>query len=161
MNIESILVPQRTFGSLRASSKKRAIELAAEKIAKTLPDIESGVVYRQLIEREKLGTTAIGSGVALPHCRLPDCEKIVGSLFIFEEPIDFSAYDDIPVNIMFVLLVPETETEKHLSTLAMLAERFDQIGFRENLIQAGSNERLFSEAIALDQTNPLQSAHQQ
>ncbi|MBT4161355.1 MAG: PTS transporter subunit EIIA, partial [Gammaproteobacteria bacterium] len=97
MDIESILNPERVFGSLQASSKKRAIELAADKIAASLPEADTGTIYRNLIEREKLGTTAIGHGVAIPHCRLAESETITGGLFVFEEPIDFSAHDDQPV----------------------------------------------------------------
>ena len=69
MDIDSILVPERTLCSLRASSKKRAFELAAKHINQSVPRLETGDVYRGLIEREKLGSTAVGDGVAIPHCR--------------------------------------------------------------------------------------------
>ena len=150
MNIRSILTPDRTAGSLQASSKKRAIEIIAEHIADSIPGLETGVIYRRLIEREKLRSTAIGSGVALPHSRLPDCDSIVGGLFVFDEPIDFSAYDDMPVQIIFTLLVPETETDEHLAALAMLAERFEQSAFRQKLLDAASNEDLYELAISMD-----------
>ena len=143
MDIESILVPERTVGSLKASSKKRAFELAAACIAGSVPDLETGDVYRGLIEREKLGTTAIGEGVAIPHCRLNACESIIGSLFVFEDPLDFSAPDDKPVHIMFVLLVPGSETSEHLATLAGLAERFQHESYRNDLIAARSSSELF------------------
>jgi PTS system nitrogen regulatory IIA component len=145
MNIDSILIPERTAGSLKASSKKRAIELVADLIAKSLPDLKVGDVYRSLIEREKLGTTAIGQGVAIPHCRL-DCESIIGGLFVFDDPIDFTAHDDQPVQIVFVLLVPESETTEHLKTLAMLARRFEQEDYRNALMSAASNTALFKAA---------------
>lgn len=158
MNIESILVPGRAFGSLRASSKKRAIEFAAEKIAETMPDLEPGVIYRNLIEREKLGTTAIGHGVAMPHCRLTDLETIVGSLFVFEEAVEFSAPDDLPVSIMFVLLVPEAETNEHLRTLATLATAFSDEGTRASLIEAADNQALYDIAITLGESSDTRSA---
>jgi PTS system nitrogen regulatory IIA component len=126
------------------------MEIIAEKIAAAVPELETGLVYRQLIEREKLGSTAIGSGVALPHTRLPECERIVGGLFVFNEPIDFSAYDDIPVQIVFALLVPEAETDEHLATLAMLAERFQRADYRAKLTGARSSTQLYEEAVALD-----------
>lgn len=150
MEITSILTPERTHCSLQAASKKRAIELAAEHIAANTPDLDIGEVYRGLIERERLGSTAIGEGVAIPHCRMSGCKSIIGSLFVLEEPVDFSAPDEQPVNIMFVLLVPADETTEHLSTLAMLAERFQHQDYREALANATDNEALFRAA-----TRPL------
>ena len=148
MDIESILVPERTICSLRASSKKRAFELAAKHINQCVPHLETGDVYRGLIEREKLGTTAVGDGIAIPHCRLEGCDSITGSLFVLEDPIDFLAYDDEPVNIMFVLLVPPSETTEHLATLGMLAERFQIEGYRNDLIAAKDNAELYKRAVS-------------
>ncbi len=146
MNMESILAPDRVFSGVRASSKKRAIELAARKIVNALPQLDAGDVYRSLIEREKLGSTGLGDGVAIPHCRLASCDSITGSLFVFDEGVDFSS-DDQPVQIMFVLLVPESVTSEHLSTLAMLAERLQKDNYRNDLINAADNETLYQRAI--------------
>ncbi len=147
MNIESILTLERTVSLLSASSKKRAIELAAINIVNTLPDLEVGQVYRSLIEREKLGSTAIGDGVAIPHCRLANCNSIVGGLFVFKEPVNFSAHDNQPVQIMFVLLVPESETSEHLAALAMLAERFGDEVYRTSLLNAADSQQLYDCAV--------------
>ena len=148
MNIDSILVPERTICSLRASSKKRAFELAAKYINRSVPHLETGDVYRGLLEREKLGTTAVGNGIAIPHCRLEGCDSITGSLFVLEDPIDFMAHDDEPVSIMFVLLVPASETTEHLATLGMLAERFQVKKYRKDLITAKDNEELYKRALS-------------
>ena len=148
MDIESILVPERTICSLRASSKKRAFELAAKHINLCVPHLDTGDVYRGLIEREKLGSTAVGDGIAIPHCRLEGCDSITGSLFVLEEPIDFLAHDDVPVNIMFVLLVPASETTEHLATLGMLAERFQIEEYRKDLIAAKNNSELYEHALS-------------
>lgn len=148
MDIDSILVPERTLCSLRASSKKRAFELAAKHINQSVPRLETGDVYRGLIEREKLGSTAVGDGVAIPHCRLEGCDTITGSLFVLENPIDFLAHDDQFVSVMFVLLVPASETTEHLATLGMLAERFQIEGYRKDLIGAKDNAELYNRALA-------------
>ncbi|MDA0273429.1 MAG: PTS sugar transporter subunit IIA [Proteobacteria bacterium] len=148
MDIDSILVPERTLCSLKASSKKRAFELAAKHINRSVPHLTTGEVYRGLIEREKLGSTAVGDGVAIPHCRLEGCESIIGSLFILEEPIDFLAHDDVLVSIMFVLLVPASETTEHLATLAMLAERFQFEAYRKDLVTAKDNDELYRRALS-------------
>ncbi|MBL6689063.1 MAG: PTS sugar transporter subunit IIA [Pseudomonadales bacterium] len=147
MNIESILAPDRVFSGVEASSKKRAIEHAALKIGETLPELDVGDLYRGLIDREKIGSTGLGDGVAIPHCRLSSCTNIVGSLFVFDEGVDFSSPDDQPVHIMFVLLVPEAETSEHLSTLSMLAERLQLEKYRNDLVNAEDDETLFQRAI--------------
>ena len=149
MNIDSILVPERTICSLRASSKKRAFELAAKHINRSVPHLETGDVYRGLIEREKLGSTAVGDGIAIPHCRLEGCDAITGSLFVLEHPVDFLAHDDEPVSIMFVLLVPPSETTEHLATLGMLAERLQVKTYRKDLINAKNNEELYKRALSV------------
>ncbi|MEX2489044.1 MAG: PTS sugar transporter subunit IIA [Pseudomonadales bacterium] len=146
MNLASILTPERTCCDLEASSKKRAIEEAAGHIARTLPRLDAAEIYENLINREKLGTTAIGHGIAIPHCRMQNCDEIVGGLFKLRQPINFEAFDDQPVQIMFVLLVPAEEVEDHLATLAMLAERFESEKFREHLLQATSDRELYERA---------------
>ena len=156
MNIDSILVPERTICSLRASSKKRAFELAAKHINRSVPHLETGDVYRGLIEREKLGSTAVGDGIAIPHCRLEGCDSITGSLFVLQDPVDFLAHDDEPVSIMFVLLVPAFETTEHLATLGMLAERFQIKTYRKDLITAKDNEELYKRALSAT-TPPINS----
>ena len=153
MDIDSILVPGRTICSLRASSKKRAFELAAKHINRSVPHLETGDVYRGLIEREKLGSTAVGDGIAIPHCRLEGCDSITGSLFVLQDPVDFLAHDDEPVSIMFVLLVPAFETTEHLATLGMLAERFQIKTYRKDLITAKDNEELYKRALSAPTPN--------
>ena len=153
MDIDSILVPERTICSLRASSKKRAFELAAKHINRSVPHLETGDVYRGLIEREKLGSTAVGDGIAIPHCRLEGCDSITGSLFVLQDPVDFLAHDDEPVSIMFVLLVPAFETTEHLATLGMLAERFQIKRYRKDLITAKDNEELYKRALSAPTPN--------
>tara|TARA_B110000263_G_scaffold233950_1_gene231243 strand:- start:480 stop:956 length:477 start_codon:yes stop_codon:yes gene_type:complete len=146
MDIDSILAPERTFTNVVATSKKRAIEEAANLIAHAEPGFDAAELYHLLIAREKLGPTAIGNGMAIPHCRVA-CTKTVGSLFHLSNGIDFGALDDLPVKIMFVLLVPESETEDHLHTLAMLARRFESEAYRDGLLAARSNDELFQQAL--------------
>ncbi len=149
MDIQSILTPERTYCSLTAASKKKAIEEAAQRIAESGLNLSAQQIYDGLINREKLGTTAIGKGVAIPHCRVDGCQSIVGSLFRLEEPIDFDSFDDEPVRILFVLLVPEHEVEDHLKALRLLAERFESDEYRGRLLTASDDRGLFDEAIAV------------
>ena len=146
MNINSILSPERTFCNIETRSKKNAIEKASTMIAQTLPSLDASEIYSKLIAREKLGPTALGQGIALPHCRILGCNDIVGALFTIKTPIDFGALDYQPVNIMFVLLVPEEEVDEHLKTMAMLAGKFDSEDYRANLIEAPDDQSLFDRA---------------
>ena len=147
MNIESILSLSRTHANIQANSKKRAIEEAAKLIAASMEGLDAEEIYNSLIAREKLGTTAIGHGIAIPHCRLSSCQEIVGSLISIQDPVDFEAFDDQGVNLMFVMLVPSEEVEEHLQALAMLAERFETKSYRDLLSAAENHQALFEGAI--------------
>ena len=104
------------------TSKKKILEQIAHLASEKLPHLSSADVLESLMNREKLGSTGIGEGIALPHSRLPHCEDTLGALFLLDEPIDFDSIDRKPVDLVFVLLVPEEATEQHLQTLSMLAE---------------------------------------
>lgn len=131
-----------------AGSKKRAIEQAAIQIAGGNPDLSAEDIYDRLITREKMGTTAIGHGIAIPHCRIDNYPDIIGALFRLDTAVDFGAFDDEPVRIMFVLLVPSEEVNEHLQTLAMLAERFESENYRRSLLTAVDDAELYQRAIA-------------
>ena len=146
MNIASILVPERTFSDVETTSKKRAIEKASDLIASVELGFDGQELYSNLISREKLGPTAIGNGIAIPHCRIA-CSSAVGSLFRLSNGIDFGALDDLPVRIMFVLLVPQHETEDHLHTLPMLARKFESEMYRNGLLEAKDSRELFEVAL--------------
>lgn len=148
MNIESILSSQRTHANIVASSKKRAIEEAAIRIADSLEGLTADDIYNSLIAREKLGTTAIGEGIAIPHCRIEGCTEVVGSLFSLEEPVDFEAFDDTGVSVMFVIIVPSEEVDEHLQLLGMLARAFESAPYRDNLRDARTSQELYERAIA-------------
>ena len=147
MNIESILSLSRTHANIQANSKKRAIEEAARLIAASMAGLDAEEIYNNLIAREKLGTTAIGHGIAIPHCRLSSCQEIVGSLISLQEPVDFGAFDDQGVNLMFVMLVPSKEVDEHLQALAMLPERFETKAYRDLLSAADSHQALYDRSI--------------
>ncbi|MFT5210164.1 MAG: PTS system nitrogen regulatory IIA component [Flavobacterium sp.] len=149
MEIETILAPERTFCKISARSKKRVIEDIAIKLAETIDGLEAEDIFSRLINREKLGSTAIGDGIAIPHCRIDGCQDIIGGLFTLNDPIEFQAIDDNPVEVLFVLLVPTEEVAEHLEVLAMLAGKFESSTFRLGLTTAEQNEELYRRAISL------------
>ena len=146
--ISDILTPQRTLWGAQCSSKKRLIENISNFLAEQLPDSIADDIYERLIAREKLGSTGIGEGIAIPHSRLSGCEQTLGTLFLLESPVDYDSIDRKPVDIVFVLLVPEEATEQHLKTLSMLAEKLNDPDYRERLRQAQDSQDLFERAIA-------------
>ncbi len=157
MNIESILTPDHTFCDVATTSKKRSIEIAAELLARD-SGFTADEAYRGLIAREKLGSTAFGHGMALPHCRLDHCETTICGVFRLAQPIDFEAIDDEPVTIMFVLLFPRDEQDDHLSTLAMLARRFDSSDYRQGLKNAVGDAELYQMALTDPGAEPSSQA---
>lgn len=142
-SISDILTLERTQLGAQCSSKKRLIQHIADFLAEKIPDSQADDIYERLINREKLGSTGIGEGIAIPHSRLAECENTLGALFLLEKPIDYDSIDRAPVDIVFVLLVPAEATEQHLQTLSMLAQKFNQKSFREHLRQASNNRELF------------------
>ena len=146
MNIESILTPERTFANLESTSKKRLLEKASGVLAGAEPGISEQHLYSKLIAREKIGPTAIGNGIAIPHCRV-ECSKTFAALFKLSRGIDFGAIDEVPVRIVFVLIAPQNEANIHLEILAMLASRFASPVFFEAVLGAENDKDLYETAI--------------
>lgn len=145
-----MLSARRTSSGAAGISKKRALELLANLIAEDIPALDANDIFSSLISREKLGSTGLGAGVAIPHCRIPNCTGTIGALLKLDEAIDYEAIDDQPVDILFALLVPEEAHDDHLQTLAGLAERFNQPKYLQTLRQADSDEALYAAAVQLD-----------
>ncbi|QEY16266.1 PTS IIA-like nitrogen-regulatory protein PtsN [Cellvibrio sp. KY-GH-1] len=148
MQIESLISASRTLCGVEGGSKKRALELLANAIAQDIPAIDADELFRRLIGRERLGSTGIGHGVAIPHCRVENCTGTVGALITLAEPIDFDAIDSQPVDILFAMLVPEDAHDEHLQTLATLAGALNNPEYRQRLRKAESDQALYQAAIA-------------
>lgn len=148
MQLESILTPARTLCGAPGTSKKRVLENLAQFIAENLPDTEADDLFASLLARERLGSTGLGEGIAIPHCRLKSVNTAIGCLVTLEQPIEFESVDDKPVDVLFVLLVPEAATQEHLNVLAALAERFSNPVYCQALRSARSDEELYRVAIS-------------
>ncbi len=147
MQIQSLISPGRTLCGIEAGSKKRALEILANTIAQDIPDIDADELFRSLIGRERLGSTGIGHGIAIPHCRIEHCSGTVGALITLADPIEFDAIDSQPVDILFAMLVPQDAHSEHLQTLAALAEALNKSDYRQRLRAASTNEALFEAAL--------------
>ena len=142
MQISQILPPQLTFAAVEGGSKKRVLELIGKLIAQHT-QLDADTIYESLIAREKLGSTGFGNGIAIPHCRLEQCNEAVGALLQLKDGIDFDSLDGAPVDLIFVLLVPHEATEQHLQILKTLAEKLDQEELREALRRAPDAQTLY------------------
>jgi PTS system nitrogen regulatory IIA component len=140
MEISEILAQDRIACDEEVTSKKGVLEALARMLAGELPRAESQDIFRCLMERERLGSTGLGKGVALPHARMSNCDQTLGAFFRCAKGIDFDALDGQPVDVFFALLVPEKSTEDHLQTLARLAERFSDAALLEKLRTAARQE---------------------
>ncbi|WP_114418517.1 PTS IIA-like nitrogen regulatory protein PtsN [Marinospirillum perlucidum] len=143
MQINEILTLERTLFGVPGGSKKRVLEYFSKFIAQQIPALDSEEVFSRLIAREKLGSTGIGEGVALPHCRISHCKDAIGTFIRLRDKIDFDAIDGQPVDLIFLLLVPEDANEAHLQTLANLAETFAQDDLRKALRKTDQPEQLY------------------
>ena len=127
--LSQILTPERTVCHAHGPSKKRLFETIAELVCANESLLQYDDILNYLITREKLGSTGLGQGIAIPHCRVGNCTQPLGALLSLETPIPFDAPDDQPVDLLFVLLVPEEARQQHLDILANIARLFNQQQF--------------------------------
>lgn len=143
IRIADLLSPARIDLDCQTTSKKRLMEHIASMLTRET-DTDEGSVFRVLIERERLGSTGVGQGVALPHGRLADIDDAILALAVLDEPLDYQSPDQQDVQIVVGLLVPEHANDFHLQILARLAELLNQSELRERLLHARDKEDIFS-----------------
>ena len=154
MKITDVLTPAMTQCDLPGGSKKRVLENLSTFITEQLggDSEQTDTLFHSLVARERLGSTGIGEGIAIPHCRAPGFKRIHGCLIKLSNPVDFDALDDQPVDLIFALVVPEEKNDEHLATLARVAALLQDGTPRQSLRQCSSNEELFDTAIQLERS---------
>ena len=143
IEFESILSPSCTHVGVDARSKKGVLEHACECLADAFPEIEPRRLLEGLLARERLGSTGLGEGVAIPHCRFDRCDAPMACFLKTREGIDFDGPDDQLVDLLFVLAVPLHEQRIHLEILGALARAFDDPGNLASLRRAVTDQDLF------------------
>jgi PTS system nitrogen regulatory IIA component len=133
--VAQLLNPSHVVLDLQASSKKRLFEQAGL-LFENQDGLARSLVFDSLFARERLGSTGLGQGVAIPHGRIKGLKEALGALYRLAQPVPFDAPDGNPVTLAFVLLVPEKATEKHLQILSELAQMFSDRALRESLAAA-------------------------
>jgi len=133
MQFSSIITPNRIECNVAASSKKRTLEHISHLISNELDDVNQNEIFDSLIAREKLGSTGLGKGIAIPHGRLKTANQTIAAFVQLENGIDFDAPDGEPVDLLCALLVPPECSDEHLEVLALLSEMFSKSDIREKL----------------------------
>lgn len=144
MHLIDLLAPTRVTVGASVTSKKRLLELLAQLLADGRDADGERAIFDSLCAREKLGSTGLGQGVAIPHGRSAALGSAVGAFVRLSEPIDFGAPDGQPVDLMFALGVPEHFTNQHLLLLSQLAELFSDAEFTERLRKAPDSSSLYA-----------------
>ena len=143
MNITELIVPERVSYCPQIGSKKRLLEHISELLAKDTPKLTWNEIFNSLINREKLGSTGLGKGVALPHGRTGSLDGPLCAFVRLGEPVEFDAADGEPVDLVFALLVPEESTEEHLQVLSSIAELFSNPSFCSSIRKCESDACLY------------------
>ena len=146
MNLAELLKPDSVICETEIKSKKRALEILAEKLSQALPpetDDAELKLFQLLIEREKLGSTGLGHGIALPHARTELAKHATAAFLKLEKGINFDSPDKQPTDLIFALMVPEHSPEKHLQILAGLAAMFSDKVFCQSLRDAKNGEQIY------------------
>jgi nitrogen PTS system EIIA component len=149
MEIVDLLRPERVFAHLRATSKKQTLQELARRAAQATGQNERAI-FDVLMERERLGTTGVGNGIAIPHGKLPTLDRLYGLFARLEHPIDFDAIDERPVDLVFLLLAPESAGADHLKALARVSRLLRDKTACEKLRGTDDSEALY--ALLVDTT---------
>ena len=143
MDIADLITPPRVLASLRAATKKQALQELAKR-AGSDTGLHERAIFDALLERERLGTTGLGMGTAIPHAKLPGLNRLYGVFARLDRPIDFAAIDDVPVDLVFMLLAPEAAGADHLKALARVSRLMRDRATCEKLRGTDSADALYA-----------------
>lgn len=143
MQLDKLLTPERISCQQSVASKKRALEMMCELLAAGQSNLDESQIFSCMLERERLGSTGVGHGVAIPHSRMQGVEEALVAVAVLDEGIDYDAIDDQNVDILFALLVPQECTEEHLQILASAAEMFSDTDVCEALRKAQNEQEIY------------------
>ncbi len=138
------LQPQQISLSHPAASKKKALEAVSDLLASGGGMLAPEAIYEHLLERERLGSTGLTHGIALPHARMKGLTQASGAFLRLQQGVEYESLDDQPVDLIFALLVPESSTQEHLDLLASLAGMFRESSLCEQIRGAEEVEQILS-----------------
>ena len=155
MNLDKLISSDAVISNHEIKSKKRALELLAEQLASEATrvnqpleeDIDALDIFQLLTDREKLGSTGMGHGVALPHARTSLTKHAIGAFLKLEDGVDFDSPDNQKTDLIFALMVPEHYTDEHLKILAYLATLFNNANFCKEIRESVNNKEVYDHLI--------------
>lgn len=150
MNISDMLLEECVLPDLAATSKSAAIQELSQLLAQNYPETKVEDLTRILLDREKLGSTGIGSGVAIPHGKMPSLDHIIAAFARSEKGVEFDSQDGAPVHLFFVLIAPENSAGIHLKALAKLSRLLKNATFRHKLMKLSTQDSLYKAIIEED-----------
>ena len=153
MDLSDLLGKDAVIAGLKAKSKKQAIQELASRAA-ALTGLSEREIFDTLLQRERLGSTGVGHGIAIPHGKLTRLERLVGVFAKLDKPVDFDALDDEPVDLVFLLLAPESAGADHLKALARIARQLRDSSVTEGVRNASDPADIFGYL-----TQPLASSN--
>ena len=153
MEIQEILAPDSVLTAVKATSKKQALQELAKHAAQ-LTGLHDRSIFEVLLERERLGTTGVGRGIAIPHGKLSELDGLHGVFAVLEQPIDFDSIDDQPVDLIFLLLAPESAGADHLKALARVSRLLRDSEYCDRLRKIATADELF-EALTQGTATPV------
>ena len=142
MLISDLLSPERIRCDVQSSSKKRLLEIISEELARNSDEFSEREIFESLCARERLGSTGLGKGVAIPHGRVKNSRHVEASFLRLKKPVPFDAIDGQPVDLLFCMAVPEDCGEDHLKLLAQVAKLFSDPELLRQLREANDSGRL-------------------
>lgn len=143
MELNDLLDSDSVVANLRATSKKQALQELARKAA-DVTGLDERKIFGVLMDRERLGTTGVGSGIAIPHGKLAELDRLYGIFARLEKPVDFQSIDDRPVDLIFVLLAPEEAGADHLKALARVSRLLRDQDICDKLRATGEGDALYA-----------------
>lgn len=149
LDFNSVLLASCTLTVRHLVSKKSALQLASEVLAFRFPDLDTRLLFNHLMERENLGSTGLGEGVAIPHCRMAGFDQIAGVFLKLATPVEFESPDNLPIDLMFVLVVPDAAEASHLEVLSALAAVLGRAESRTLLRDIQTDRALHTEMLKL------------
>ena len=153
MQLSEIINVNRIRNDVDVKSKKRVLEELSHLVAQDQSQLDASEIFDSLISRERLGATGVGYGIAIPHGRIKNCQKITGAFIQLNEGVDFNTSDNLPVDILFALIVPEESTDEHLQVLALLASMFNDESLRVKIRQSSNAEEIYQLLTSWQQPN--------
>jgi PTS system nitrogen regulatory IIA component len=144
MKILDILAPDAIIPAMRATTKSEALQELAALLARLHPQIDGARLVQVLLDREALGSTAIGEGIAIPHGKMPGVGNVVAAFGRSDSGLAFDSLDGKPTRLFFLLVAPEDSAGVHLKALARVSRLLKDKSFRDRLAAGGSQEQLFA-----------------